>query len=610
MDYFEHNMALLKEYRTPLYQHYLEFIEEKQECKYPCEQIEVLEAKDGTPILVVTRGGKKIRLNSPYRPIAEAEKWSQQFSFRNMRTNVLFFGMGNLIFANVVLQKLQEDGKLFVYEPNMEIFTTALHWIDMEKVICDERVFFLFEDMNPEEFYDFINHYTHWTNVKSQIVCHHTGYDQLFEESYLAFLRAIQKNAQMVRINKDTQVHFAKRAVTNSIRNMPYIKESRNLYDYIGKIPKEIPAILVAAGPSLDKNIEELRRAKGKAFIIAVDTAVRHLIRHNIMPDVMVTLDSGKPTNYISDPIVKDIPLFCGLEANHEILSFHTGIKIWFKGNLFLESLYERYGKQLSPYSPGGSVATAAFSICSALGFQKIIFVGQDLAYQGDITHAGGEVSGILNEEYGLEMIEGIDGKPIKSRYDWIIYLEWFEEAIRDIKDITEVIDATEGGAMIHGSKIMTLKEVVDSYCNKEINVQKLIEQQPPSFDEGEYISLEKELKAYSTEVLDMKNIAFKAQKACEEALDILNRDPLSTKMNRIQKEIQRANTAIEKKNIYQLMDIYISQVSTQYLEDVFLISDDSHKDEVHMYQSAQMIYKAIYDASKELYPEFQEVLN
>ena len=47
-------------------------------------------------------------------------------------------------------------------------------------------------------------------------------------------------------------------------------------------------------------------------------------------------------------------------------------------------------------------MATAAFSVCVALQFKRVILVGQDLAYEGNITHAGGQVSGLRNLAEGI----------------------------------------------------------------------------------------------------------------------------------------------------------------------------------------------------------------
>lgn len=64
-----------------------------------------------------------------------------------------------------------------------------------------------------------------------------------------------------------------------------------------GTIPNTIPAIVVSAGPSLNNNIMELKKAVGKAFIIAVDTAVKPLVKAGIIPDMFAMLDGKNRWN-------------------------------------------------------------------------------------------------------------------------------------------------------------------------------------------------------------------------------------------------------------------------------------------------------------------------
>lgn len=607
MSYYQKNVELLREKRPDFYELYEKCIS-SEERAYPCEEIISGEAKDGNNIFQITREGQTVRLNSPYRPVQEAERWVAQFSGENLRVNAMMFGIGNGIFPRALLQRLQEDAKLFLVEPCLDIFRLAMEQQDLCDLIGDERILFCFEDINPDGFYNLLRRYTHWTNLETQIVCHHTGYEILFQEAYRDFLRSIQKADYLLQVNKDTRAHFAKKIVPNMIENLIYTKEGRILREYVDAFPKDIPAIIVAAGPSLDKNIEELKRAKGKAFILAVDTAMRHLIKHEILPDAMITLDVGKPFRYMDDPRLKDIPLFCLLESRHEIMDFHQGIKIWFQGGSFQGRLFAKFDKYFLDYNAGGSVATAAFSVCAALEFERIVLVGQDLAYQGDVTHAGGQISRVLNEKHGVKMIEGIDGNPVKSRHDWIIYLDWFEEAIKFIKDRAEVIDATEGGAMIHGSEIMALADVIDRYCKREVDCVAILQGQPPMFTEEEYALVVEEIRKYSTELSEMERIAEFAEKDCKKALRLLEKDPQNIKLDRMQKRVLETTNQISEYETYDLVDLYMAKVANQYLSGVFVVSDDSHQDEIQMYRSSQMIFQGIAEAAGELRPIFEKI--
>lgn len=607
MDYYQNNIKLLQKHRTPFYNLY-EKISKNMEWKYLCEEIVSQEAKDGSVILRVKREGRFIRLNSPYRPVEEAQKWASQFSGDNMHVNAMIFGLGNGMFARALLQRLQRDAKLFICEPSFEIFETALHQMDFEDLLVDERILLCVEDINGDDFFNLLRDNTHWTNLETQICCHHTGYEVLFPEAYRDYLLSVKKVSQIVQVNKDTQAFFSQKMVPSMLDNMAYLREARIITDYVGKFPKDIPAIIVAAGPSLDKNIEELKRAKGKAFILAVDTAMRHLIKHGILPDAMVTLDTGKPFRYMNDPVLKDIPLFCILESNREIMAFHEGIKIWFQGSSFLGDFFARHNKEFVEYNPGGSVATAAFAVCAALEFERIVLVGQDLAYEGDVTHAGGEVSRVLNEEHGLKMIEGIDGKQVKSRYDWIIYLDWFEEAISVLKGRIEVIDATEGGALIHGSTLMTLAEVIDRYCKRDVDISAIFAAQVPMFTKQEYEDVRKELLEYVPELKEMREKAYRAQRDCDRALDLLKKDATNKKLDQLQRSVLKITEQIPQYKIYNMVDLYISKTANKYLSGVFVVSDNSHQDEMNMYHSSKMIFEGMVESIDALLPLFEEM--
>ena len=139
MDIYQHNIELLKENRPKLYELYQKAVA-KKEYKYPCEHIQQAGARDGSVIFTVTRDGIEKRLNSPYHPLKEAERWASQFHGNNVMVNAMLFGFGNGMFAGALLNLLKEDAKLFVYEPNLEIFNMAMKYIDLQDIILDDRV--------------------------------------------------------------------------------------------------------------------------------------------------------------------------------------------------------------------------------------------------------------------------------------------------------------------------------------------------------------------------------------------------------------------------------------------------------------------------------------
>ncbi len=599
MGYLEKNLAVLKECRAGLYECVYESLQSGVK-ENICEDVEAGEAKDGTPILSVSFEGVRQRLNSAYRPMAEAEAWAEQFQYQNMKVVAAVFGLGNGVLLEQMLSCMQEDALLHIYEPSVSIFLAALECRDMTKLFEDQRVYFYFKEYNDVDFAVDLHGRLHWTNISSMIITKHTGYDKLFPEQYLQFVRTARDKQEMALVNRDTQANFGKDIVKNTIKNIEFIKEGRMIAEYIPDMPSDMPVIIVSAGPSLDGNIDLLAEAKGHAFILATDTAVRYLLSHNIRPDAMVTLDPRKPSSYISDERIADVPLFCIMDSNAEILQFHKGVKIWFRNNLLLMDAYAFIGEKFPPYHPGGSVATAAFMTAAALGFERIVLIGQDLAYKGGHTHAGGQDDRILNEETTKEMIEGINGEMILSRYDWKFYRNWFEQAIREMPNL-DVIDATEGGALIHGSRLMTLREVIDAYCDKDADFETILNAREPSFDADSYKKVEAYIGNFVSQLEEIEARASAAAKACNTILHNMEKGAFDKKNLSLQQQISENNRWIESQPVYDLLDVYITENVTADLGKIYHVEGDQMTDDIHMYQSARGVYQAVAEGAGEM---------
>ena len=199
----------------------------------------------------------------------------------------------------------------------------------------------------------------------------------------------------------------------------------------------------------MDKNINILRKAEGKAFILAVDTAVKYLLTNDIKFDAIVTVDGRKSLKHFEDERCYEYPLFTVPDAKSDVLEKNHSRKIWINGTGYLQVLYEKYNLKFPKYISGGSVATAAFWISEILGVKKIILVGQDLSYDGEMAHAGKIKQNAEWKDSQEIYVEGLNGGRVKTRADWLNFINWFENAVERVKGKTDVIDATEGGAKI-----------------------------------------------------------------------------------------------------------------------------------------------------------------
>ncbi len=428
MDCLEQNMSLMERLRPELYKKIKEIFDNGE---YTYNNIKEADTKDGNKALIVEKDNIKYRLNSLYRPLKEAEKWADQYEFYNLNISIIMFGMGNALFVREMLSRLKPDARVYLFEPDLSIFLYVLNNINITDILEDKRVFLFINNINENTFGDLLQKYINWVMMPTQIICNHPVYDKIYGDEFVVFLKAVNGANKMAQANMYTEKYMSVKLVDNVIKNLKYIKESNYVSEFIGKMPEEFPAIIVAAGPSLDKNIDELKRAEGKAFIFATDTSVKYLLQHDIKFDAIITIDARKGIWHLKDERCHNVPLFCVLEAKSDLMDMHTGRKIWFRGSVYMYDLYRKFNREFPSYNSGGSVATAAFSVCASMKFKNIILIGQDLAYSGNVTHAGGVIKNILNYKENRELVESVDGDKIWTRYDWLVYLEWFENSIK-----------------------------------------------------------------------------------------------------------------------------------------------------------------------------------
>ncbi len=574
------------------------------------DDIEMISTLDGETALNIRKSSIGYRLNSLYSPIHEAERWGEQFEMRDLGIIASMFGMGNGVFAREMLRRLDGQGVLLIYEPCAEIFFYVLEHYDISDILEGSNVSLTVEGINDIEMGNRLNNNVAWFNLKTQIVCTHPHYIKIFPEGATRFYKTIRDNNDRTIVNKNTDVIISSRLVDNTIRNLKLLYNNNLVTDLIGKFPTDCPAIIVSAGPSLDNNIEELKKAKGRAVIFAVDSAMKFLLARDIIPDFIVTLDPKKSLKHLKDNRCKDIPIFGRVDSRPENLEANTKKIIFYNLEGYSQELMKRLGKRIGTLRSGGSVATGAFSICETLGFKRIILVGQDLAYLGDNTHAGGIAVDHTNGAAQIEMVEGVNGELVKTRYDWYVYIRWFEDAVELFKG-DEIIDATEGGAKIHGTKIMTLREVIRQHCSTVVDCDKIVNELEPAIGQEER---EKIIELINQDIEDLSDIqknAIDAWDICRNLIDKYERS-LQETTSSIQKNkmLGDYNVMMEEKPVYNLVDWDIAKATSDQLSELFIYSEDERQNKRKTYEQAKVIYKAIEESVERIKPMLQEQLS
>ncbi|MGM0841687.1 MAG: motility associated factor glycosyltransferase family protein [Bacillota bacterium] len=427
-------------------------------------------------VLGVKKNSTHILYNSYYDPYKEAEALTKHLDYNVNRSMITVIGVGMGYHLLEILKSMNEKSVILAIEQNPNILKTLFWYVDFSGFIEKGRI--LFELINKDQ-----DVYTSLSQIMSTLFLNiysiQTVVLPIMDLSYIKFSRKVLnyiadlRNTLEFSIGNDLEDTID--GVYNRIQNLPHVIKNPGVKQFLEKYKgtyKNKPAIIIASGPSLDKNIHLLKEAQGKALLLACDGSMESLKKHEITPDVVSSIERILLTYeafYKGKNFPEETVLVAPAVVRPEIMNSFTNKTLsLFKnesfGNYFNNMVFDK-GSVFS----GACVAHQLMGIAVALEANPIILVGQDLAYSEDgISHT---CEASVKEKVNLEnvnlYVEDINGKKVPTTIIWKLFKDIYEQFISTIK--TNCIDASEGGAYIKGTNIMPLKKVIDTYCEEEI---------------------------------------------------------------------------------------------------------------------------------------------
>lgn len=234
----------------------------------------------------------------------------------------------------------------------------------------------------------------------------------------------------------------------NAHKNLPCASEIPR-----GNLKKKFA--IVAAGPSLDADMNLLADFKKDMTIIAVGTIFRRLIKENILPDFVSILD---PQSHTADQIkelnCQSVPLVIDATAAWEIAELYQGPKYMVYDVSDVDSKEYAYAQSYDSSNwkrSGGTVATSALELALRLGAEEIYFFGLDLSYPKGKSHADGTLL-MHNESLdGMMEIEGVMGQKVYANSEFVYYIHSIENHILAWPDV-KFYNMSSIGAKINGT--------------------------------------------------------------------------------------------------------------------------------------------------------------
>lgn len=448
-------------------------------------------------------GEAGVYLHSRYRPVQEAQSWAEAQKCEG-RYAVVVSGFGLGYHLKALFERLPEDALVVVAEPNLGVIKAALGVVALAEMLGSGRVM-IFTTLDRGNLVDRLEpRSVLLTAGAGTLLANHPASVQVEG----AFQRAFQKLfTEFVAFTRTGFLTLMLNNVT-TCRNI-----ANNLGRYATTPPLDLlrdaykgrPAVLVAAGPSLAKNMHLLKefgegtealRHKGTeggegkgAVMIAVQTMLKPLLAAGIEPDFVTSLDYNTVSTRFFENLEEsgstgNVHLVAEAKANWNVLDVFTG-SMSLAHNDFAERLLRGSFPPRAGLKAGATVAHLSFYLAEFLGCDPIILVGQDLGFVDGLYYKPGTA---IHETWGVELgrfntletkewerivrsrtilrkIPDVHGHPMYTEEQFFVYLQQFERDFAASR--CRVIDATEGGARKQGVEVMTLREAIDRFCGE-----------------------------------------------------------------------------------------------------------------------------------------------
>ena len=467
MDLYEKNLKALGKHNP-------ELVELIESLEIDEDKIKVLYADSGEPrILFKKDNGEEVYIHSAEDPLKCANQAIDLLGKMEKEGGiVVLFGFGLGYFAEEVLKRFEKGHILMIYEAIPALFKTALKTRDLTSLLEPEKVkIVLGEDADN---FSFIHSRDHLLVFAKFWIVKHDPSVKLNEEAYERFQKRLEEEKRLALSGTGTALGMGKEFINAFMANIPQIIRKPGV-SKLKDIFKDRPAIVVSAGPSLEKNFHVLKKAKGKAVIIAADVVLPTLLPAGIVPDVLVAIDpmAENIAVFRDNPLLKDVPFICLAQYTPEILNIYPGpifVNTAFGNPIFqwLGGFWEDKGYI---HCFGGSVAHLGFAAAEYMGSDVIALIGQDLSYE-EKFHAG-DATKLLhafhNQEApdyrkGAKVAEDIFGEKRYTLNSLLGFKTTFEKKVKVFSG--SVINATEGGLPIEGATVMRLLDFIEEYCD------------------------------------------------------------------------------------------------------------------------------------------------
>ncbi len=430
---------------------------------------------------------------------------------RSYDCNLFMFGIG----LGYLLRRayVNTKGQILVFEPYLDVLRLTLEAVDFSEELRSERVRIITEVENIIG--NFQNAYLLGDKFKTLPL---PSYRTLEPQLLLQVLDELRSSIFTTIIGQNTVLYALEQFTRSSINNLPNLLKYPDASFLHGKF-KGMPGVVVSAGPSLDRPgvLDALKANREHLIIACVGQAARALDKAGIIPDFVSFVEVKNVSPQINGVSFMDkvnltlLPQVHGsiydVQAKRKLITYNMR-------DPMTEWLSRVLKQNLYGYNHQGTVSVTALIHLMLLGCDPVFLLGQDLAYpegkmysdnsvyQGcrfTINENGEKIVEMANasEFYGKEGFfkDDADWQTFKRRHFEKLMVEtkgWHGEtlfttpAYDGFRKVFEqiqmkqpehnLVNCSEGGALINGMEHLPFVEALEKYNVKQFQGPQLLE--------------------------------------------------------------------------------------------------------------------------------------
>lgn len=425
-------------------------------------------------------------LYSRYNPEQEADRWAQ--SLQLDADEVVLVGIGCGYHLKSLLEYYPKV-LVHVFEPKEQLLLASLQggiFFDLPahrilSIVVSPSDHEKLGQLTAQFFESIINRLL---NKKMEILFV-PAYNRLFPKEVGLIVDIFKKLTSLYRNNLHVNLGLEKRWTINALKNLAFTLTSPSALVLKERIQGK-PLIIASSGPSLEKEVEVLKQYRNHVVILAAGSSVNGLLHQGVLPHAVISFDPAPANKKVFDLLAKydvQVPFIFGTTIYHEILSeyrFNHLFHVIISQDTVTPYIFRRLGIHPEPVlADSPTIAVVALQLAVLWEANPIIFVGQDLAVPDNKFYAAG-VSHSRNPELTEKELENyfsvekVGGGTVLTSASLNRMRENMEAMLKQFAQAAPhylFINTSADGARIHGTMEMPLKEALERYGTRDLDV-------------------------------------------------------------------------------------------------------------------------------------------